>query len=74
MPQRPAPLTLTTAGSGGLMQSKHACLLLPHMGSRRLVPGAIPYWIDPEADLVVASRWLDPAAIDQFLAKVYAAL
>lgn len=36
--------------------------------------GGNSIWVDVENDLVVASRWLDPAALDGFLAKVYAAL
>jgi len=46
----------------------------PANGFQAVGAGGNSIWIDPEADLVVASRWLDPAAIDQFLAKVYAAL
>lgn len=46
----------------------------PSHGFQAVGAGGNSIWIDPEADLVVASRWLNPAAIDQFLAKVYAAV
>ena len=36
--------------------------------------GGNSIWIDPAADLVVVSRWLDPAQYDAFLGRVYAAL
>jgi len=36
--------------------------------------GGNSIWVDREADLVVVSRWLDPAKLDGFLGRVYAAL
>ena len=46
----------------------------PAHGFQAVGAGGNYIWIDPKADLVVASRWLDPASTDQFLAKVYAAI
>ncbi len=36
--------------------------------------GGNSIWIDPTRDLVVVSRWLDPAKTDAFLGRVYTAL
>lgn len=36
--------------------------------------GGNSIWVDQARDLVVVSRWLDPAATDGFLGRVYAAL
>ncbi len=36
--------------------------------------GGNSIWIDPERDLVAVSRWLDPAKLDGFLKRVYAAI
>lgn len=36
--------------------------------------GGNSIWVDPEIDLVIVSRWLAPAHMDAFLAKVYGAL
>lgn len=46
----------------------------PSHGYQAVGAGGNSIWVDPEIDLVIASRWLDPAQMNSFLAKVYAAL
>lgn len=36
--------------------------------------GGNSIWVDPDRDLVVVSRWLDPAKFDHFIGKVYGGL
>ncbi len=46
----------------------------PAHGFQAVGAGGNSIWVDPAADLVVVSRWLDPAKTDAFLGAVYAAL
>jgi CubicO group peptidase (beta-lactamase class C family) len=46
----------------------------PAHGYQAVGAGGNSIWIDTEADLVVVSRWLNPANMDSFLGWVYAAL